>query len=97
MPTLMRRVDRAQLKYGGAICMTCRKPVDSEEIVEGYPGRDTYQRVLYRCHNAEELVTYEFDSVEWDERDSTRAVQRHRHFDPFGHADEGRLVVQVPR
>ena len=67
----------------GALCMTCGRAVDSEEIVEGgVPGRHTFVRVLYKHHGAEELVTHEFDSTEWDDHELKRAASRVRLFDP---------------
>jgi len=100
MPTMLHK--RHQRDFEGAFCLTCLHPVDSEEMVEGY-GRDEhgrtsqypYVKILYRCHGAEELVQFDFDTTDWDDRDLIRMVQRHRFFSPTGHADEGRLLVQV--
>jgi len=79
----------------GPRCLTCLEVVDLESMVEGYPGQTTFCRVLVRHHGAEELRTFEFDSVEWDHRDLKRAMQSARFFDPLGHG-EGTASVQVP-
>lgn len=97
MPTLFRR-DHGDKT--GPLCLTCLKPVDAEQLVEGYP-RDvaggtsgyTFCRVLYRCHGAEELVRYDFDTTDWDDRDLYRAARRHRHFDPLAVAQDDVLRV----
>ena len=107
MPTMLFK--KHQRDWEGPMCLTCLKPVEEEELVEGYaktrdgnPDRDgtgggqyPYAKVLYRCHGAEELVQYDFDTCDWDDRDLRRMAQRHRHFDPMGHKDEGKLIVQV--
>lgn len=93
MPTMMFK--KHTRDFEGAFCLTCLHPVDEEEIVEGFAGKHPFCRVLYRCHGAEELVQYDFDTVEWDDRDFIRMVTKHRFFDPMGHKDEGRLLVQV--
>lgn len=79
----------------GALCLTCGRPIDSEEIVEGYPGRHPYSKVLVKHHGAEELRTFEFDSVEWDERDLKRQMQGARFFDPMVQGEA--TAVTVPR
>ena len=104
LPTLMRRYDRAQLQNGGPICRTCLRVVDGEELVAGY-ARDEhgntsqydYAEVLVKCHGAEELVRFEMGSTDWTDEDLKKAMHRTRFFDPLGHADDGRLVVVVPR
>lgn len=77
----------------GPLCLTCHRPVDSEEMVEDRP---TGCRVLVRHHGAEEIRDFEFDSREWDDRDLKRAMQSARFFDPMVQG-EGTLSVQVPR
>lgn len=84
----------------GPMCLTCLKPVDKEELVEGYGmdehGRESqhdYAKVLITCHGAEELVRFDFDTRQWDHTDLKRALSRHRFFDPMGHKDDDKLSV----
>lgn len=102
MQTLAKKYDLRQLQYGGPICLTCLKPVDSEELVEGYQRDEhgntsqyTYCKVLYRCHGAEELVRFDLDTTDWNDQDLLRLAKRVRLFDPVGHKDEGSASVQV--
>lgn len=69
----------------GALCLTCGRVVDYEELVEGYPGESTFARVLVRHHGAEELRTFPFDSKEWDSDDLKRAMRAAKWFDPAEH------------
>ena len=83
----------------GPRCNECGSPVDSEEVVDGLPGRDTWCEVLVRCSHgkpgpkAEEVQRFDFASVEWDSRDLMQAMGRHRWFDRSAKLDEGRIVV----
>lgn len=64
------------------LCITCGRYLDSEEIVEGYPGQTGFCKVLGRHHGAEELVTFDMGSLEWDFDDLPRFVRGHAWFDP---------------
>lgn len=66
----------------GPVCMTCGRLVDSEELVEGYPGESTHAKVLVKHHGAEELRTYDMGSTNWDERDLASMMRRTNWFDP---------------
>lgn len=68
----------------GALCLTCGRTCDSEELVEGYPGESTYARVLVRHHGAEELRQFDFGSTNWDHHDLRSMMQRTHWFDPVG-------------
>jgi hypothetical protein len=74
----------------GPRCQLCQQPVDREEVVEGVPGQHTWCEVLVRCHGAEEVKRFDFDSVEWDERDLMQAMSRARWFVPSEHVDAGK-------
>lgn len=78
----------------GPVCMTCGRYVDSEQLVEGEPGRDTFCKVLVRHHGAEELRTFEMSSVEWDAYELKSHMMRANWFDPHGHESTG-LGVKV--
>ncbi len=71
----------------GPVCMTCGRIVDSEALVEGYPGETTYARVLVKHHGAEELRTFDMQSTNWDERDLASYMRRTNWFDPSSHDD----------
>ncbi len=75
---------RAPIHYDitGALCLTCGRPVDTEEIVDGLPGRNPYCRVLVTHHGQEELRTFEFDTIYWDDHDLARQMKSARFFDP---------------
>jgi len=79
----------------GPVCMTCGRVVDSEAIVEGYPGETTFARVLVKHHGAEELRTFDMGSTNWDERDLGSLMRRTNWFDPTAHEGigAGRVVV----
>jgi hypothetical protein len=66
----------------GPVCMTCGRIVDSEELVEGYPGVSTIAKVLVKHHGAEELGTFDMGSSNWDERDLASMMRRRNWFDP---------------
>lgn len=66
----------------GPVCMTCGRVVDSEELVEGYPGGSTTAKVLVRHHGAEELRTFDMGSVEWTPEDLASYMRRANWFDP---------------
>lgn len=97
LENLLRPIAPTVDRYGevGTLCMTCGRRVDYEEMVEGLPGRDTYCRVLVRHHGAEEMRTFSFDSVEWDDRDLKRAMQAATWFAPTSDAVES-PHAQVP-
>ena len=69
----------------GAFCLICRRPTDSEQMVDEARGQRNFARVLVRCHGDEELRTFEFGSSEWDHTDLNRAMQRCAWFDPMSH------------
>lgn len=69
----------------GAVCLTCGRLVDSEEIVEGYPGESVTCKVLVKHHGAEELRTFDMGSKDWDHTDLASYMQRTNWFDPFSH------------
>lgn len=66
----------------GAYCMTCRKPADSEAIVDQRRGVRNGITVRVCCHGEEEIGIFEFGTQEWDDTDIKRAMQRRRWFDP---------------
>lgn len=66
----------------GPVCLTCGRVVDSESLVEGYPGSTTYARVLVTHHGAEELRTFDMGSSNWDEQDLASLMRRTNWFDP---------------
>lgn len=66
----------------GAFCMTCRRPSDSEAIVDQRRGVRNGITVRVRCHGEEEIGIFEFGSSEWDDTDIKRAMQRRAWFDP---------------
>lgn len=73
----------------GPVCMTCGRLVDSEELVEGEPGKTTYARVLVKHHGAEELRTFDMGSIEWDGYELKSHMMRANWFDPRGDAGLG--------
>ena len=73
----------------GPVCMTCGRLVDSETLVEGYPGETTFARMLVKHHGAEELATFDMGSTNWDERDLASLMQRRNWFDPTRHEGLG--------
>ena len=73
----------------GPVCMTCGRLVDSEALVEGYPGETTFARVLVKHHGAEELRTFDMGSSNWDERDLGSMMSRTNWFDPTAHEGIG--------
>lgn len=62
------------------MCDICRRPVDSEEVVER--AGPTAVRVLVKHHGAEELQTFELGTESWDHDDLNRAMRSHRWFAP---------------
>lgn len=78
----------------GPVCLTCGRVVESEELVEGYPGESTFAKVLVRHHGAEELRTFDMGSTNWDERDLGAMMRRANWFDPARHEGLG-LGVKV--
>lgn len=77
----------------GAYCMTCRRPSDEEILVEEHRGdKRNEAKVLVRCHGAEELGTFEFDSEQWTlEDDLKRGMQRVMWFNPMSHEQVGSI------
>ena len=87
----------------GSMCQLCAQVVDSEAIVEGYPGEENEQgqvtrqadtewcRVLVRHHGAEEVRTIEFGSRLWGPMELSRWMARTRWFDPMELLDQGKL------
>lgn len=73
----------------GPVCMTCGRLVDSEELVEGYPGETTFARVLVKHHGAEELRTFDMGSTNWDGQDLGSMMRRTNWFDPTAHEGLG--------
>lgn len=80
----------------GPVCMTCGRIVDSEALVEGLPGRDTFAKVLVKHHGAEELRTFDMGSVEWDSYELKSHMMRANWFDPTSHEGSGLGVKVVP-
>lgn len=73
----------------GPVCITCGRVVDSEELVEGYPGQTTFAKVLVRHHGGEELRTFDMGSVEWTSEDLKSYMRRSNWFDPTAHEGLG--------
>lgn len=80
----------------GPVCMTCGRIVDSEALVDGMPGRDTFAKVLVKHHGAEELRTFDMGSVEWDSYELKSHMMRANWFDPRSHEGIGLGVKVVP-
>lgn len=79
----------------GPVCMTCGRIVDSEELVEGYPGESETCKVLVRHHGAEELRTFDMGSRNWDPADLAMMMRRANWFDPHAHEGLGQGVRVV--
>ena len=76
------------------ICQLCGRIVDEEEMVETWP---TGARVLVKHHGAEELVSFEFGTREWDCDDLARAMRGHPWFKPETMAmNETKFAAQCP-
>ncbi len=73
----------------GPVCMTCGQVVDSETLVEGYPGESTWCKVLVKHHGAEELGTFQFGSTNWDAQDLKSFMRRRNWFNPLEHEGLG--------
>jgi hypothetical protein len=82
----------------GPVCDLCGAVVDSEELVEGQPGglgpdpngvmtetpaSSRFARVLVSHHGAEELHTFDFESIWWNAEDLKRRMQHRRWFCPL--------------
>lgn len=94
--TLEQRIHAPHVRAStGPVCMTCGRIVDSESLVEGEPGRTTFARVLVKHHGAEELRTFEMDSIEWDERELASHMSRANWFDPRGGEGLGVKIVPI--
>lgn len=70
------------------LCLTCGRPVDSEELVEGEEQVTTFAKVLVKHHGAEELRTFDFGSTNWDDHDLRQFMASADWFDPM-HAGDG--------
>lgn len=79
---LLDALSRPVLRTYSPYCMTCNRELDSEALVEGAPGVTTFARVLGRHHRAEQLVTFDMGSVEWDHDDLARHMRGFVWFDP---------------
>ncbi len=77
----------------GPVCLLCGRVVDSEELVEGYPGQTTHARVLVKHHGAEELGSFDMGSTNWDEQDLASMMRRRNWFSPFEQAGLGRGIL----
>lgn len=91
----------AHLDITGPVCDLCNAVVDSEELVEGMPGWNSdpteaaaekpassrYAKVLVTHHGAEELHTFDFESVWWTAEDLRRRMQQRRWFSPLEWAE----------
>jgi hypothetical protein len=76
----------------GSFCCVCRGPVDSELIEEEFRGlTKNGVRIRAKCHGKEEIVAFEFGSMDWDEHDVKRAMQRIAWFHP-SHQEVGGIV-----
>lgn len=65
---------------GEAFCDLCGgKLTDYEELVEVGP---TWCKVLVRHHGQEQVHRFDFESVEWDERDLRSRMRGRRWFQP---------------
>lgn len=109
---LIHYVNRADafLDVTGPVCDLCNAIVDSETLVEGYPGEchpltgetlrqadSTTCKVLVRHHGAEELHVFDFESTNWTHEDLRRRMQHRRWFCPVDvGAETGASAVQVP-
>lgn len=82
------------ISVAGPVCMTCGRVVDSEQLVDGEPGRTTFAKVLVKHHGQEELRTFDFGSVEWDSDMLKSHMSRGNWFDPRGEGDAG-LGVKI--
>ncbi len=87
----------------GPVCMTCNKVVDSETLVEGYPGEENLAgmvtkmaggetaRVLVRHHGQEEVKTLDFGSREWGPMELAKWISRTRWFNPLDDDQSGKI------
>lgn len=96
MPLLKTRASLGRLVVAphvqsatGPVCITCGRVVDSEALVEGYPGATTFAKVLVKHHGAEELRTFDMGSTNWDERDLGSLMRRTNWFDPTAFEELG--------
>lgn len=74
------------------VCLTCRCPVDSEELVAGEEGVTDYAEVLFKHHGSEELCRFEFGSRNWDDHDLRQFMATANVFDPH-HAGDGEHIA----
>ena len=66
-----------------AVCGVCRKPVESEEIVDNFIGEPKSRvRVRAKCHGAEETVGFDLGTEHHDDRDLGRMMRSHLWFAP---------------
>ncbi len=94
------------LDVTGPVCALCDKVVDSEALVEGYPGEEagergmvtklaggTTCRVLVKHHGQEEIREIDFGSREWGPSQLASFMQRIRWFNPLEDGDAGKLAL----
>lgn len=106
LPGTLRQMAHAVTEdFEGALCLMCNKPVDKEEVVEGYQATEakngvpqysklTYCKILVTCHGQEELHTFDMGTTEWEPYDVQTRMRRRRWFDPeAGHEDAGIAFV----
>lgn len=77
---LLHALTRRPTRALQPLCMKCGRYLDSESLVEGYPGESVTAKVLGRHHGEEELVTFEMGSREWDETDLAKHIRGHLWF-----------------
>lgn len=98
----------------GPVCDLCNEIVDEEEIVEGEPGglgpdptgvmvdspaQSPLCKVRVKHHGAEEVHTFDFETVWWSAEDLKRRMQHRRWFSPLEDMGEvaGSNFSAVPR
>jgi hypothetical protein len=79
----------------GALCLTCGRIVESEGVVEGYPGETTRARYLVGHHGAEEARWFDMGSTNWDYADVAQMARRCNWFDPAGGLGLGKEVLNA--
>lgn len=75
-------------KPGGAVftgthaqqCYTCLRDVDREEVVHTSKCGAT---VRMQCHGAEDVVTFDLGTEQWDHEDLARVMRGRKWFDPM--------------
>lgn len=78
---LLSGMRRPVISPNYAVCGVCRRPVESEEIVENFAGEPkTRVRIRVKCHGAEETVAFEMGTEEHDQDDLGRHLRSHLFF-----------------